>query len=170
MNAQRPVAGHHLIVMGVAGCGKSTVGEALAATLGVPFAEGDDFHSEEARAKMTAGVPLTDADRWPWLDRLVAWLDSHTATGSVSSCSALRRAYRDRLRAASGAVRFYELDVDPDELRERMAQRVGHYMPVQLLESQLATLEPLDAGEGVRLDGTLPVADLVTAILEDQRS
>ncbi|MBN9106071.1 MAG: gluconokinase [Propionibacteriaceae bacterium] len=164
------LAGHHLVVMGVAGSGKSTVGEALAATLGVPFAEGDDFHSDEARAKMAAGVPLTDADRWPWLDRLVAWMDGHADTGCVVSCSALRHAYRDRLRAASGVVECYELDVDPDDLRQRMAQRVGHYMPVELLESQLATLEPLDAGEGVRLDGTLPVADLVTAILEARRT
>lgn len=163
-------AGHHLVVMGVAGCGKSTVGEALAATLGVPFAEGDAFHSDEARASMAAGVPLTDADRWPWLDRLVAWMDGHDDTGSVVSCSALRRAYRDRLRTASGVIEFYELDVDPDELRERMAHRVGHYMPVALLESQLATLEPLDAGEGVRLDGTLPVADLVTAVLDARRA
>lgn len=162
--------GSHLIVMGVAGCGKSTVGEALAATLGVPFGEGDDFHSAEARERMAAGVPLTEADRWPWLDRLVAWLDAHAATGSVVSCSALRRAYRDRLRTASGEVRFCELDVDPDVLRERLAHRVGHYMPVTLLESQLATLEPLAADEGVRLDGTLPVADLVTTVLDDFRA
>jgi gluconokinase len=155
----------HLIVMGVAGCGKSTVGTALAARLGVPFAEGDDFHSEEARAKMAAGIPLTDADRWPWLDRLVAWMDRRRSTGSVVSCSALRRAYRDRLRAASNPVTFYELDADPDVLRGRMAQRVGHYMPVALLESQLATLEPLAADEGVRLDGTRPLESLVDAIL-----
>ncbi len=164
------IARHHLIVMGVAGCGKSTIGLAVAERLGVPFAEGDEFHSEEARARMAVGVPLTDADRWPWLDRLVAWMDAHAATGSVVACSALRRAYRDRLRTASGVVDFYELDVDPDDLRQRMAQRAGHYMPVALLESQLATLEPLDADEGVRLDGTLPVADLVTAVLDARRA
>jgi len=155
----------HHVVMGVAGCGKTTVGEALAATLGVPFADADDFHSAAARASMAAGIPLTDADRWPWLERLVAWLDEHQS-GSVLACSALRRTYRDRLRTASAPVVFAELDVAPAVLRERMAQRVGHYMPVALLESQLATLEPLAADEGVRLDGTLPVPDLVTAILE----
>ncbi len=163
-------AGHHLVVMGVAGCGKSTVGEALAATLGVPFAEGDAFHSDEARASMAAAVPLIDADRWPWLDRLVVWMDAHEATGSVVSCSALRRGYRDRLHTASGSVLFYELDVEADVLRARLAQRVDHYMPVALLESQLATLEPLDADEGVRLDGALPVADLVAAVLEARRA
>ena len=156
----------HHVVMGVAGCGKSTVGQALAATLGVPFVDGDDFHSPEARAKMTAGVPLTDEDRWPWLDRLVAWMDDHEESGGVVACSALRRAYRDRLRNTRMTLAFAELDVDPVELRRRMAERVGHYMPVTLLESQLAALEPLDATEGVRLDGTLPVPDLVTAILD----
>ena len=114
---------------------------------------------------MAAGIPLTDADRWPWLDRLVGWLDEHAEDGGVLACSALRRGYRDRLRTASVPVTFAELDVEPAVLRDRMAQRVGHYMPVTLLESQLATLEPLDAGEGVRLDGTRPVPDLVTAIL-----
>ena len=155
----------HHVVMGVAGCGKTTVGEALAATLGVPFADADDFHSAAARASMAAGIPLVDSDRWPWLDRLVAWLDEHADTGGVLACSALRRGYRDRLRTASRPVGFAELDVAPDVLRDRMTQRVGHYMPVALLESQLATLEPLQADEGIRLDGTLPVPDLVTAIL-----
>ena len=132
------------IVMGVSGCGKSTYGAALAVVSGARFVEGDDFHGVANLAKMRAGVALTDEDRWPWLDRIAAAANHALRDGAsvVATCSALRRAYRDRLRAAIIApVRFVLLDVPRDELRRRMVERTGHFMPPHLLDSQLATLE-----------------------------
>lgn len=132
-----------IVVMGVAGCGKSTVAEALAQALGCRYLDGDAFHPPSNIDKMTRGVPLTDADRWPWLDRVAeAFGDEQT----VIACSALRRAYRDRLRAR-GDVFFAFLDGSFDLIRGRMAERSGHFMPESLLRSQFETLEPPAADE-----------------------
>jgi gluconokinase len=126
--------------MGVSGSGKTTVGKRLAEVLGAEFIDGDDLHTDAARAKMKSGAALTDDDRWPWLDRIGARL----ALGPrvIIACSALRRVYRDRLRAEAGAGRlFVYLDAKPEAMRERVAARKGHYMPASLVDSQFATLE-----------------------------
>lgn len=139
-----------VIIMGVSGSGKSTLGTVLATALGAPFLEGDSFHAAAAVAKMRSGQPLGDADRWPWLDRLGAAIGVEVrATGvAVAACSALRRSYRDRLAAAIAApTRFILLDAAPAELRHRLANRPGHYMPSSLLTSQLDTLERLAPDE-----------------------
>jgi gluconokinase len=137
------------VVMGVTGCGKTTLGRLLAARLGAPFAEGDAYHPPENIAKMSRGEPLTDEDRWPWLDIIAAdirrWLDAGET--AVVACSALRRAYRDRLRGGRSGVRFIHVTDDPERIRARMAARQGHYMPVSLLPSQLRALEPPGADE-----------------------
>ena len=158
----RPVGGiPRIVVMGVSGSGKSTLASALAAALGVPFAEGDTFHGDANRAKMAAGVQLTDDDRWPWLRALRDWAAAQPS-GCVLACSALRRVYRDVLREAGPDVTFVEVDVAPDVLRGRMAARPGHYMPTSLLDSQLTTLEPLERDErGVRIDDAGRGADAV---------
>ena len=137
-----------VVVMGVSGSGKTTVGRTLAQALDLPFFDGDDLHSPEARAKMGAGVALTDADREPWLDRIGAVLADRAAhpRGAVVACSALRRVYRDRLRAAAGpALRFLFLAGDKALMRERVAARRGHYMPASLIDSQFAALESPEA-------------------------
>lgn len=136
-----------VVVMGVSGTGKSTVGEQLAAELGVPYAEADDFHPPANITKMSAGTPLDDDDRRPWLDAIGAWAHEHTAGGGVVSCSALKRAYRDRLRAAAPDVFFLHLTGDREQIAERMEARKGHFFASSLLDSQLATLEPLQADE-----------------------
>ncbi len=139
-----------VIVMGVSGSGKSTQGALLARALHCPFLEGDDFHDAAAILKMSAGHALTDDDRWPWLDRLTDAIAGALAGNGrvVAACSALRRAYRDRLRAIIPApVHFILLDPAPDELQRRLDHRTGHYMPLSLLGSQLATLERPDADE-----------------------
>ena len=132
-----------VVLMGVSGSGKSTVGAALAVALGWPLLDADDLHPPENVAKMAAGVPLTDDDRWPWLDRVVAELRRITADGTnvILACSALKQAYRDRL-AAAGDVRFVHLRGDPETIGTRLASRHHRYMPATLLESQFATLEP----------------------------
>lgn len=155
-----PSEGLAVIVMGVSGCGKSTLGALLADALACPFLEGDEFHDPRAVAKMRAGQPLVDDDRWPWLDRLGAAIDQTLATQGrvVAACSALKRGYRERLRAAiAGPVSFVLLDAGSDELQRRLGQRAGHYMPASLLASQLATLERPDADEAVMtLDAAAP--------------
>jgi gluconokinase len=144
---------HVVVVMGVAGTGKTTIGRLLAARLGVPYAEGDDFHPQANIAKMSAGVPLDDADRLPWLDAIGAWAHERTGLGGVVSCSALKRAYRDRLRAAAPGVVFLHLAGDRALIERRMAQRQGHFMPTALLDSQFAALQPLQPDEaGVAVD------------------
>lgn len=158
----------HLVVMGVAGSGKSTVAEGLRDALGWPLAEGDDLHPEANVAKMSAGVPLTDEDRWPWLERIVDWTSAQHAKGrsTVVTCSALRRVYRDRLRRAPGRTVFAHLAGSPDLLGERMSARGGHFMPTSLLPSQFATLEPLEADEdGFTLDVSADVDTLVAEVL-----
>lgn len=139
----------HLIVMGVSGSGKSTVAAGLQQRLGWPFAEGDDFHPPANVAKMSAGTPLRDEDRWPWLRALAGWIAEHDARGesTVMTCSALRRVYRDVLRGGSPGVYFVHLVGEQALLQERMGGREGHYMPLTLLQSQLGTLEPLAPDE-----------------------
>jgi gluconokinase len=159
--------------MGVSGSGKTTVGQALADELGFELIEGDDYHPEANVAKMAAGTSLTDEDRRPWLAILADVLaDRHgRGQGTVLACSALRRSYRDVLRAAvpDHESFFIQLDADEQTLRSRMRSRKGHYMPPSLLESQLATLEALEPDEpGVVLDATQPpeivVAEAVSAL------
>ncbi|MFN7332706.1 MAG: gluconokinase [bacterium] len=140
----RPAA---IIVMGVSGSGKSTIGALLAERLGWPFADADGFHPPANVAKMASGQPLTDADRWPWLDAIAAHIGAARRTGQpvVVACSALRRAYRDRLRAGHGDLIFLHLSGAPAVIAERQAARQGHFMPPSLMASQFATLE--DTGD-----------------------
>ena len=130
------------VIMGVCGCGKTTIGRALAAELGWPFLDADEYHPPANVAKMAAGVALTDADRWPWLDRLGAELQALHASGrhAVLACSALRQSYRDRL-AAGGEIKWVYLKGDAGTIEPRLASRRGHYMPPSLLASQFAALE-----------------------------
>lgn len=148
--------------MGVSGSGKSTLGAALAAAMGCPFLEGDGFHSPESVEKMRAGIPLTDEDRWPWLDRLGHAIGASVARDrlTVAACSALKRAYRDRLREAIAAqVGFVLMDADREELLHRLTARAHHYMPASLLTSQLDTLErPAPDEAAVAIDATRPVS------------
>lgn len=143
-------AGPHLpvvVVMGVSGSGKSTVGGLLAERLGVPYAEADDFHPPANIAKMSAGHPLDDEDRAPWLDAIAAWITGRGDRGGVVSCSALRRRYRDRLRKDCPGLFFLHLDGSEELIATRLAARTGHFMPAGLLRSQLEALEPLEADE-----------------------
>lgn len=155
-----------LVVMGPAGCGKTTLGAALADALQWQFIEGDTLHPEANIARMRRGEPLTDADRAPWLERIGAGLAKCSTGGVVASCSALKRTYRDALRAAAGPILFV-LPVLPRALLEpRLAQRQGHYMPASLLDSQLAILELPTADEwALSVDGRLPLEDQVRQVL-----
>jgi gluconokinase len=156
-----------VVVMGVTGSGKTTVGTALAERMGVPFADADDFHSPENVAKMRSGVPLTDADRRPWLLTIGTWLREHDGHGAVVTCSALKRAYRDTLREAAPAITFLHLHGDRETVRKRVGSRPGHFMPESLVDSQFADLEPLgDDEKGVVVDFTLPVDVIVDRFLE----
>lgn len=142
-----------IVVMGVSGSGKSTVGAALAQRLRVPFADADDFHPEANVAKMSAGHALNDEDRYPWLDAIGDWLAEHCGAGGVMSCSALKRKYRDQLRKHCPQVRFLHPSGSPEVIGRRQASRPGHFMPASLLASQFDTLEPLEADEhGVVVD------------------
>jgi gluconokinase len=138
-----------VVVMGVSGSGKTTVAVELAERLGWEFAEGDEFHPRANVEKMAAGRPLDDDDRWPWLRAVGKWIDQREATGRsvVVTCSALKRSYRDLLREGRPSVWFAHVTADAALLRERVEQRTGHYMPSSLLDSQLATLEPLEPDE-----------------------
>jgi len=141
-----------IVVMGVSGSGKSTVGAALAQRLRVPFADADDFHPPANIAKMTASQALDDNDRYPWLEAIGEWLAQH-AEGGVMSCSALKRKYRDQLRRHCPDVEFLHLSGTPEVISRRQASRPGHFMPASLLASQFATLEPLQADEcGTAID------------------
>ena len=145
-----------IVVMGVAACGKTTVAERLAARIGWPVADADDFHSAANVAKMESGTPLTDVDRLPWLRTIRDFISSRDAD-LVVTCSALRRIYRDVLSEADARVRFVHLDGTRELLGRRMADRKDHFMPVRLLDSQLATLEPLQSDEDgvtVSVDGS----------------
>lgn len=154
-----------IVIMGVAGCGKSSVGEGLAARLGIPYRDGDDLHTPEAVEKMRAGTPLTDEDRWPWLDRVAEVLAKGAPV--IVGCSALRRAYRDRIRAgAGGPVRFVHLAGSREVILARMAARKGHYMPTSLLDSQFATLEAPGPDEALTVDIDQPLSDIIAAAEE----
>lgn len=155
-----------VVVMGISGSGKTTVGALLAQRLGVAYADGDAFHSATNIAKMRGGVPLTDEDRGPWLDAIGAFLWEHRDRGAVVSCSALRRRYRDVLTAAAPATVYLHLDGSAALIHERLARREGHFMPVSLLASQLAALEPLDPDErGLKLDISRGPEQLVDSFL-----
>ncbi|MDH4412503.1 MAG: gluconokinase [Rhizobium sp.] len=153
-----------LVIMGVAGCGKSTVGAALSEKLHIPYRDGDDLHSIDAVEKMRTGIPLTDDDRWPWLDRIAAALRNEAPL--LIGCSALRRVYRDRIRAgAGGKVTFVHLAGDRDLIASRMAARSGHYMPLSLLDSQFATLERPGPDEAIEVTIEQPMETIVGQVL-----
>jgi len=141
-----------LIVAGVSGCGKTTVGALLAGRLHWQFADADSFHPEANVAKMRAGIPLTDADREPWLQAITGWMDERIAAGqsAVVTCSALKRAYRDRLLAGRPAATMVFLQVSKEVLEKRLMTRAGHFFPEKLLDSQLAALEPPGPDERVQ--------------------
>jgi gluconokinase len=142
-----------VVVMGVSGSGKSTVGAAVAQRLRVPVADADDFHPAANIAKMTAGEPLNDDDRRPWLQTIGDWLAERCGSGGVMSCSALKRTYRDQLRQHCPDVEFLHLVGTPEVIGRRQASRPGHFMPPSLLKSQFDTLEPLESDErGVDVD------------------
>jgi gluconokinase len=144
--------GSPIVVMGVSGSGKSTVGAALAQRLRVPFADADDLHPAANVAKMSAGHALDDDDRYPWLERIGEWLAEHS-DGGVMSCSALKRKYRDQLRKHDADVLFLHLTGTPGVIGRRQASRPGHFMPASLLASQFETLEPLTPDEhGIAID------------------
>lgn len=155
------------VIMGVSGCGKSTIGAALAQTFGVPFLEGDKYHPSTNVTKMSAGIPLDDTDRAVWLLALADEIREARVRGAglVLSCSALKRRYRDLLRQADPTLRFVHLQGPRDLIAGRMQARIGHYMPPSLLDSQLSILEPLEADEaGLTLDIALAPPALVARI------
>lgn len=155
-----------VVIMGVSGCGKSSVGAALGAALEVPYRDGDDLHPIENVEKMRAGIALGDADRWPWLDRVAGVLRAEAPV--IVGCSALRRAYRDRIRdGAGGPVRFIHLAGDRALIASRMAARTGHYMPPTLLDSQFATLEPPGPDEALTVAIDQPLEAMISQILPD---
>lgn len=156
--------------MGVSGSGKSTVGGAIAEKLGIPFLEGDAFHPAANVEKMRQGIPLMDEDRWPWLDRVARELkaEARKKGGAIVSCSALRRIYRDRLRAAVGPeLRFVFLEGDKATLSGRMQHRQGHFMPASLLESQFATLEaPRGEEDVLTVNVAGPIENVIAATMQ----
>ncbi len=155
-----------VVIMGASGCGKSTLGRELAAALRVPFVEGDTLHSEANVAKMRAGIALDDSDREPFLVSVADALVAAGPRGAVISCSALKRSYRDLIRARAGAVTFVWPRLERAALAERLAQRHDHYMPASLLDSQLATLEPPAGDErAIVVDGAEPTASQVAKTL-----
>ncbi|HEY0950254.1 gluconokinase [Nocardioides sp.] len=161
---------HPLVVMGVSGSGKSTVGAALAQRLGVPFVDADDLHPASNIAKMSRGEPLDDEDRWPWLETIGRWLADHP-DGGVVSCSALKRAYRDRLREHVAELEFVHLTGSREVIERRQASRPGHFMPASLLSSQFATLEPLAPDErGFAIDVDQSVDRIVQTYVDRVRS
>jgi len=157
----------HLVFMGVSGSGKSTVARAVQERLGWEMAEGDDFHPPENVAKMAEGTPLTDADRWGWLESLAEWAAERDAKGepTIMACSALRRSYRDVLRRGGEGTFFVHSTGDKHLILDRMNAR-EHFMPPSMLESQLDTLEPLQADEeGMDVDIAMPVDEVVAEVL-----
>jgi gluconokinase len=166
--ADQPGDGRRWVIMGVCGCGKSTVGAAVARAFGVDFIEGDAYHPAPNVIKMSAGEPLTDDDRAGWLQALAREIAAARARGEgiVVSCSALKRRYRDLLRQADPGLRFAHLQGPRGMIAARMQTRIGHYMPISLLDSQLRDLEPLQPGEaGLTLDTTQPPDALVASII-----
>jgi gluconokinase len=158
-----------IVVMGVAGSGKTSVGERLAARLGMTFRDADEFHTAANKDKMSSGIPLTDADRWPWLDAIGAAIAAAVSAGEgiIVACSALKRVYRQRILARAGdVVVFVWLDGSRQTLGERIGGRKGHFMPASMLDSQLATLEPPAADEpAVRVAIEPPLDQVVEAAI-----
>jgi gluconokinase len=157
---------YNVVVMGVSGVGKTTVARLLSERLALPYGEADDFHPPANIAKMAAGTPLDDADRQPWLEAIGAWLQQQNdaGVGGVVTCSALKRRYRDTLRAACPAIWFLHLAGPHDLVADRIGHRTGHFMPPSLLDSQYSTLEPLAADErGAVLDVGPAPEELVDA-------
>lgn len=155
-------SGPLVVVMGASGCGKSTVGLALADRLRVPFRDADDLHPAANVDKMSRAIPLTDVDRAPWLDTVGEELALHRTTGMVIACSALRLAYRDVLRRHAPGVFFLHLEATKQVLAKRMAVRSEHFMPLTLLDSQLTTLEPLAGHEdGFAVDAARTVGEII---------
>ncbi|EGR97928.1 gluconokinase [Cutibacterium namnetense] len=157
---------HHvppIVIMGVAGAGKTDVGSMLADRLGVDFMDGDDLHPQANIDKMTSGHPLNDKDRRPWLTNIAAWLAEHADNGAVVACSALKRIYRDQLRQVCPDLVFIHLAGDRKVVAARVEARAGHFMPASLIDSQYATLEPLAANEvGITVDFDAPREELTT--------
>jgi gluconokinase len=159
-----------IVVMGVSGSGKTSVAEELTRQLGWEYIEGDDLHPEANVAKMAGGIPLDDEDRWPWLQRIAEVIGEHEAAAIsvIVTCSALKRSYRDLLREGHPSVWFAHVQASPQVLADRLAHRRGHYMPPSLLDSQLATLEPLGDGEpGDVIAGDGPLQQTVAALLTE---
>lgn len=168
MTATEPtgMTGPRIVVMGVSGCGKTTIGDLVARGLGAPFLDGDSLHPVENVAKMAAGIPLTDEDRWPWLATVGSELANAGDGGLVLACSALKRCYRDAIRALAPGTVFLHLHGSKEVLGSRLEGRSGHFMPAALLDSQLATLEPLESDEtGIVVDIAAPVSQVVTEAL-----
>lgn len=158
-----------VVVMGVSGSGKSTVGAALARCLRVPFVDADTLHPAANVAKMAAGDPLDDEDRYPWLDAVGEWLAAHR-DGGVASCSALKRTYRDQLRAHCPGVEFLHLSGSAELIADRLAARTDHFMPAALLRSQLDTLEALGPDEaGITVDAGREVDEIIGDVLSRRR-
>lgn len=159
----------HLVIMGVAGSGKTTTATLLSEHLGWIAAEADEFHPAANIEKMTSGVPLTDEDRWPWLSSISGWMSTQAQNGrcTIITCSALKRSYREVLAKAEGQVHFVHLHGESDVLAERMQSRRGHFMPASLLPSQLSALEPLAADEhGITVDILNTPTQLTAEILD----
>jgi gluconokinase len=157
-----------VVVMGVAGSGKTTIGRMLAERLGVAYAEADSFHPPANVAKMASGQALDDSDRNPWLAAIAGWIraSARAGEGGVLSCSALKRRYRDLLREAHTGVWFLHLDATRDLIIERVAERRGHFMPVSLVDSQFQTLEPLGPDEaGTAIDASVPSEEITRVAL-----
>lgn len=168
MRPSDPAEAPLVVVMGIAGVGKTATGTLLAQRLGVAYEDADEFHPQANIDKMASGTPLTDEDRWPWLEAIGAWLAEHESAGGVVSCSALRRAYREVLRNAAPRVMFLHLHGDPELIRSRIEAREGHFMPPSLLASQQQTLESLQTDErGKAYDVSNTPDDIVTAFIAD---
>jgi gluconokinase len=172
MSANDPIL---LVVMGISGCGKSTFAKAISHELSLDFIDGDDLHSPSSVAKMQDGVALQDEDRWPWLDRVAHYLaGASTAVptgksgGRVVACSALKRAYRDRIRQNLPSVQFIFLDGDRELIHKRMEARTGHFMRLELLDSQLATLErpAADESDVITIPTKLPVEQSLDLVIQ----
>lgn len=154
-------------IMGVSGCGKSTIGTLLAKKLSLPYFDGDDFHSPENVAKMASGIPLTDEDRWPWLENIAIKASELADTGAVFACSALKAEYRKVLEAGLGRkITWVFLSGSRELLTQRLQQRKGHYMPPDLLQSQLDTLEP--PKNALRIDISAHPEEIINQIITQQ--
>ena len=159
-----------LVLMGVSGCGKTTIAAILASRLGWPFEEGDALHPQANIEKMAAGHPLTDADRWPWLAKVADWIDERLDAGEngLITCSALKRSYRDLINRRGSGLIFVFLAGSKETIAARLAARHGHFMRASLLESQFADLEEPAADEpAIRVDIGPPAAEIAERIIED---